>query len=1616
MTPPAATADRAQLAMQLWRTRLLDLSKRNRALNYKPSRVATVTIVDEQPAEVFRQLWLDEKPMRFRPTLPSAARAKGADDVDDRLAEDEPPPLATHAFASYDPALLDARHRDDVLQAFATPEALDLSLRRLDEQARASQDEQGVNTLYLALGMLEYTERAGNASVGSANEKHPDVFRAPLVLLPVQLTRRSARAGYTVAATEEEPLVNPALAEHLKRAFGVTLPELPADDDATSVALQRFYQEVAELAAERVRAGFAEWAVKTDIVLGLFAFQKLVMFKDMEANAGAFAMHRVVRQIVSREAPAGSYVMGLPDDIRAMALDRAFAPEATAQVVDADASQLRAIAAVSRGHDLVVEGPPGTGKSQTITNLVAQALNDGKTVLFVAEKLAALQVVHQRLVRAGLGEFCLELHGAKANKRLVMQELRTALDASLQRPPLESRTGRLPAVRAELSAYADAVHAPAGALGISPFTAVGRLDALLDAPRLPLAPAVADAVTAEALEEATQRLVDLAAAAGPVGDPARHAWRETGRTFYTPGALDDVREALDAAVRRLERVITCAGEAERAFALPAIRTPADVATASAVAAVLAASPGAPLAVLESEAWNAPPADATAFVERVRSLHEQRADIDRKFTISVFDQPHAADVAYMEQKASGIAALFAVFAGRYRDTKRRWLAYRVAGYAPALAQQASDLTLVDWYVAERDRLHAEAGRGQALFGALWQGERSDPVLLDRYIAWVVEVRAVALRHGLGAEALHLAARPTPDVHLVRDLEAAVADAVQASDALATLVAWPAGHLNAAPFAEALARVRAMRDALGEATPWAAFEQARQRASQTAAADLVARAMRPDGGGVAIVDLPRAFRRAVLERLLERTTAERVPLRDFSTITHEQRVAEFRRLDEEMLRENQATVVARLRGAAQRRLQTPAAHAGMAFLRREMVKQRNIAPLRRTLQNAEAAVRAIKPCFLMSPLTVAQYLAGQGTDGTPPFDLVIFDEASQLPTEDAIGAIARGAQLVVVGDPKQLPPTNFFAMASGTAVGVPLGDDGQPVVEDSESVLEECMGAGLPVTRLKWHYRSAHESLIAFSNVSFYDAELLTFPSVASTGAGLSFEYVADGVYEGKGLNLAEARRVADAVVRHAKESPDVSLGVGTFNMRQQLAVLDELELRRRADPSIEPFFSRTRAEPFFVKNLENVQGDERDVMFLSVTYGKAADGRLRYQFGPINGENGWRRLNVLATRARTRMRVFSSMRGDEINAAATTSRGALLLRDFLLYAEHGRLDAVVASAHAAHESPFEADVVAELVRHGVRVVPQVGVSGYRIDIGVLDDEVAGRFICGIECDGVAYHAAETARDRDRLRQQVLEARGWTILRVWSTDWFKDRAGQVARLLTGIERARAEGREHAHADAEAAEHARLAQLRESTEAAARLPDAPGAADAGPYVRPTGTPYAVAAVHGRRAGGDLLAAPTGQVIAQLVEIVEAEAPVHVEDVAHRMAQAWGVARVGSRIAARVEQAIGMAAADRRVVRRGAFLWTPALVADGAAVPVRSRATTRIPGERVAPEEVWAAARLVLAAAGGMTRDELLGEVRQVLGVGRVGVAPVLDAVVADQLGQGTLGEGSTGLALRE
>ena len=465
--------------------------------------------------------------------------------------------------------------------------------------------------------------------------------------------------------------------------------------------------------------------------------------------------------------------------------------------------------------------------------------------------------------------------------------------------------------------------------------------------------------------------------------------------------------------------------------------------------------------------------------------------------------------------------------------------------------------------------------------------------------------------------------------------------------------------------------------------------------------------------------------------------------------------------------------------------------IAILKRELNKQRRLMPLRKLFMAIPNLVTSLRPCFMMSPLSVSVFLEAQSYD----FDLIIFDEASQVHTEDAIGAIMRGKQVIIVGDTKQLPPTSFFSTSLNDE---DFDVDSDDVIDDNdagayESILDEAMSV-LPERSLRWHYRSRHEHLIAFSNIKIYNSQLITFPSSIESApdCGVEYVYVKNGVYDrgGKKNNIAEARKVADLVFEHFRKHPNRSLGVVTFSEAQQNAVDATVRQKRLENPSFDKFFIEDKEEPFFIKNLENVQGDERDTIIFSIGYAKDSKGIMYMNFGPLSREGGYRRLNVAITRAKHNVKLVGSIVPTDIDLDKVSSEGVKMLRSYIEFAQQGIValeKELTFNYDLDFDSPFEEAVYDFLQSKGYNVVTQVGCSGFRIDMAVKHPTQTGKFVIGIECDGATYHSSRTARERDRLRQAVLEDMGWIIYRIWSTDWVKDQKTEEEKLINAVEKA-------------------------------------------------------------------------------------------------------------------------------------------------------------------------------------------------------------------------------------
>ena len=521
-----------------------------------------------------------------------------------------------------------------------------------------------------------------------------------------------------------------------------------------------------------------------------------------------------------------------------------------------------------------------------------------------------------------------------------------------------------------------------------------------------------------------------------------------------------------------------------------------------------------------------------------------------------------------------------------------------------------------------------------------------------------------------------------------------------------------------------------------------------------------------------------------------------LRTFSSPEHEAAIENFRELDTRFSDLTAKYIAANLAGEIPDQ-ETTKKKSSWGVLAHELQKKMRHKPVREMMETIPDVITTLAPCLMMSPLSIAQFLSA----GQAQFDVVIFDEASQITVWDAVGSLARGKQVIVAGDPKQMPPSNFF----GRSDDDPDGDiDGEG---DLESILDELIGASIPQRVLNLHYRSRRESLIAFSNSRYYDSSLITFPAPVHPDKGVSL-VKPEGFYaRGKARhNQGEAKAIVAEIVRRlTSDDPAVrnlSIGVVTFNTEQQSLIEDLLDKARAEDPGIEWSFSEDELEPVFVKNLETVQGDERDVILFSITYGPDEAGHVTMNFGPLNRTGGERRLNVAMTRARSEMMVFSTMPPERIDLARTQARAVADLKHFLEYAERGAsaLGAAVHGSMGDFESPFEVAVARGLQEKGWTVHPQIGVSAYRIDMGIVHPDKPGIYLAGIECDGAMYHSSAYARERDKIRQGVLEGLGWTLFRVWSTDWWTNKHKALeevdAALREQLSAARGRGGEAVH----------------------------------------------------------------------------------------------------------------------------------------------------------------------------------------------------------------------------
>lgn len=1351
-----------------WQSKLLDLTMRNRLLNFKATKVMIPLRVPDLARTEDALADGCEWKLRATPAI-----MEGVDNRSARLAE---------AAEGEDPLIRLAREAMSKHELLAPLEAkvLDERLYEIFLSVRNGLEETGANTLFLALGFLRWSSDRTDAAA-----------RAPIILVPVTLKRESVRSKFSITRHDDDTIVNPTLLTALREQHDIHINGMdspPTDDHGVDVSaiLARFRAAVKDI---------PKWEVVPDVYLGVFSFHKFVMYSDLRNRQDDLRRSRIVNHLI--EKPRES--LGDPAISNASDLDDTHAPGELLAPLSADSSQLNALRRAREGYDFVLEGPPGTGKSQTITNLICDALADGKRVLFCSQKMAALSVVERRLKSVGLGPFCLQLHSAKAGKQEVLEQLGETLSIAHTKQPRdwELEVESLTRLRAELNAVVRALHAE-HANGLTIRSAIDMMVRHPDWAAATIELTDIDQLDIRALKEMRDLARQLQALAGHLGDLANHPLKVIRHKEWSNAWADQIVNAGDLLGEALDRLRKAAADLATVLGLP-LEQPSMkmVDDLDRLCEVLMQAPRVP-------AGFAGQADSPKVRRQVAELRSHGEARNKAWTsLAATFSPEAArlSAADLEKEWTNASCKW----GPLRWVGRRGVASRLKPYTVNKMhlplEQVPDLIGQLGRLNEEDQaLHRADAAAQELLEDSFDSHATDWALIRQFEEWGERLQSAldrfadpenpGLHEGLAVKVRKLAGDGQRMLYKDAAIEKRLAayrasyttfkEAYRQTAGLASNDSL-AGADDTNTTALDLLRfmVGTWRDQRRWLNSWCKWNELRTQALQFGLSSIVKKI---DCGSIDPHNIAEYIDFCYQNWWLRNATDRDEVLRTFNGAVHNQKIADFQEADARLQEMTKDLVVARLCTALPAETARPTGELGI--LQHQLALQRRHMPIRKLVQSIPTLLPKLKPCLLMSPLSVAQYL----NLNHEHFDLVIFDEASQIPVWDAVGVIARGKQIVVVGDPKQLPPTAFFDRGDEEDA---FADQENAPPQDMESILDECQACGMAQLSLDWHYRSAHESLIAFSNQRYYRSRLITFPSPVTRDTAVKLIPV-NGIYErgGSTTNRAEAEAVVARIVEHFScEDPSIDIptvGVVTFNARQMRLIDQLLNAELAKNPDLEERLAKHGDERLFIKNLESVQGDERDVILFSVTYGKDAAGRSTMNFGPINQQGGERRLNVAVTRARRNVEIFASLRPEDIDLAKTRATGVIDLKAYLDYALRGPAALALEAAPTGMDpdSPFEREVMDVLRDAGYQVHPQVGCSGYRIDIGVVDKSAPGRYVIGVECDGASYHSAPVARDRDRLRQIVLEGLGWKLVRVWSTDWWNNRSTAKAELLSAV----------------------------------------------------------------------------------------------------------------------------------------------------------------------------------------------------------------------------------------
>ncbi|MEJ5092123.1 DUF4011 domain-containing protein [Sphingobacterium faecium] len=1337
---------------KIWERKLLDLSLRNNLLNLRMTK-NMLQIMDVNIHDL-EDLLVDGKSFSISASA-NAPLLKQYSILNETMHASSP---------AYQLAQEELAHNR--LISYYHSEDLDTILTHIYRNAKLSIEENGSSTLYLAIGLLKWRDKKTPSQVRSA----------PIILIPVELTRRSINSKFILRSREEEAMINITLLEFLRQEYELDLSdleELPRDNKGIDVS-----QVIAQI--RRAIMGLKGWDIADQVILGNFSFNKLILWNDIAHQSEQIAQSTIVRSLID-----GQLRLDVEDKESTLDFDNIH-PAALALPIATDVSQLAAIYASSENQSFVLHGPPGTGKSQTITNIIANALYQGKKVLFVAAKKAALDVVYKRLAAIGLSNFCLELHSNKAKKSDVLAQLAETLELPklLDNFDFNEEANHLINAKRELQVYIEQLHAQQ-TVGWTLYDSIIAITTLesYSFSKIDLPKTIFDTLTNEKWRSWRDLVIDLYSVSQIINKPSRNPFRGIALTNYSTAIQQQVASSSLQLKQSSEEYESVMSHVISAIDLPIhVFSWSDLNQFNQLVNSLLKLPETGLSL-----WRV-------------LLNQQQQEKIQKWLLDFENFQTKRRILLSIAHKSVLDANLTALESIWNTAKQtwffpKWLQKRQV--QKGLSAYSSKLLNED---AALDQFFSEFNAYQQITDVVKSREYDfiRQALSNSYMEEETDLGYIR-KQVEGIKALNellrpLLISPLEEVvsqwiansksnikQLMSNQEQALLHVSKAWDTLLSdtyqfqqetqldIRSYPVQIDWLTEIKEKTAGIVAHIDALKN---WTNYSKIKEKAIELELGWLIDRY---ENDEIQQEHFVEHFDYSIHYNLANHVIASHDALNMFNVRLFEDKISKYKQIAQGFTELTKKELLLRLNKDLPNTVQEAVQGAELAVLQRAIKNRGRGLSIRRLFDQIPNLLPRLAPCMLMSPISVAQYFEVNPEQ----FDLLIFDEASQLPTCEAVSSLARAKHAVIVGDPKQMPPTSFF-MSNKV-------DEENIEIEDLESILDDCLSLSFPSKYLLRHYRSKHESLIAFSNAHYYDNKLLTFPSADDLNSRVTYQYV-EGYYDkGKSRqNKFEAQAIVDDIAKRLRneKSRKQSIGIVTFSQVQQSLIEDKLNELYRKDTQLESW-AVERDEPIFIKNLENVQGDERDVILFSIGYGPDENGQLSMNFGPLNREGGWRRLNVAVTRAREEMKVFATLRSDQINLNRTASEGVAGLKNFLAFAEKGHLplDAGLISAED-NQLNLSQHVANRLRSEGLVVNENIGTSDFKVDLGIVHPEFPSRYILSILLDGTHYFNAETTNDRELVLPQMLESLGWNMFRIWTLDWIENSDVIVESILVKV----------------------------------------------------------------------------------------------------------------------------------------------------------------------------------------------------------------------------------------